>query len=347
MGKVKRMSLLPMRIAIIGCGAVTEQFHLPASVNLPECQVVALVDRNLERARTLARQYGVPNAVADWSEIQNEVDLALIATPPNSHAAIGVPLLQRGVHILCEKPLSLTIDEGQQMLQAAAEGRATLAVGLVRRFYPSFQALKRIVEQGQLGPIRDITVEEGGDFSWPTQTGYMFRREGGGGVLFDSGSHSVDLILWLMGDVRGVTYYDDALGGVESNARLELQFADGATGLFCLSRTRGYTNTLRVTGACGWAQVGVGEINKITVCLPGGLGRRSEPVTLAGSAHIKTMQDAFVDQLRDAIDSARHGRPPCVSGLDGVRALELIRRCYSQKGARPMPERLPLPGGVW
>src|SRR5512143_581759 len=113
------------------------------------------------------------------------------------------------------------------MLQAAEESRATLAVGLVRRFYPSFQTLQRMILQGQLGPIRDITVEEGGDFSWPTQTGYMFRREGGGGVLFDSGSHSIDMLLWLMGDVNNVTYCDDALGGVESNARLELQFAGG------------------------------------------------------------------------------------------------------------------------
>jgi predicted dehydrogenase len=335
-----------MRVAMIGCGAVTEQMHLPASVQVPGCNLVALVDRNLERARTLAAQYGVPRIAADYTEIQSDIDLALIATPPSSHAAIGVPLLKRGVHVLCEKPLSVTAEEAQRMIDAAQEGRAVLAVGLVRRFYPSFRALKAMVLRGQFGALREIRVEEGGEFSWPTQTGYMFRREGGGGVLFDTGAHSVDLILWLMGEVADVHYCDDALGGVESNARLELEFSNGATGLFRLSRTRGFSNTLRVTGTRGWAQVGLGDINKLTVCLPGGLGGHAEPVALTAGC-LKNLTAAIADQLRDAIQSAREERAPYVSGQDGLRVTELIRRCYAQKEARPMPARLPMPGTVW
>src|SRR5262249_35614124 len=97
----------PVRVALIGCGAIAESMHLPILAGHEEIRLVALVDRNLERARQLAEGYAVAQVVADAAELRGgEVDAAIIATPPFHHAPCALALMERGIHVLVEKPMA-------------------------------------------------------------------------------------------------------------------------------------------------------------------------------------------------------------------------------------------------
>lgn len=133
------MSGAPQRIAVNGCGAVTERGHLPAAARAEKVQVTLLVDKNRSRAEDLARQYKVPHVAEDYTQIWDKADAAIVALPHYLHAPVSIELLRAGCHVLVEKPMALSSGECDQMLEAARAGNAVLAVGLmpVSRSQPS------------------------------------------------------------------------------------------------------------------------------------------------------------------------------------------------------------------
>ena len=121
------------RVAIIGCGAVTETHHLPTLTDV-EIKPSVLVDTNVGRAQNLADRFHAARATDDYRSCLDEFDAAIVAAPHASHAPICIDLLRRGIHVLVEKPLATTANECAAINAAAEEGRAVLAVGLMRRF---------------------------------------------------------------------------------------------------------------------------------------------------------------------------------------------------------------------
>jgi predicted dehydrogenase len=121
-----------MKIGIVGCGAVTAKYHLPALQQIAGVRLAALADPALARARELAAQFGVPHAVADYREILDRVDAVVLALPHHLHAPIGIAVLNAGKHVLMEKPLANTVAECDALIAAARGASCILAVGQVR-----------------------------------------------------------------------------------------------------------------------------------------------------------------------------------------------------------------------
>src|SRR5947209_3162210 len=118
-----------VRVAVIGCGAISRQFHLPILAGHEHVTLATLVDRDLKRAEELARGYGVARVVADAAELTaQDVDAAVIATPPFHHAPCAKQLMQRGIHVLVEKPMATSYTDAQAMVRTAQEHGVTLAV---------------------------------------------------------------------------------------------------------------------------------------------------------------------------------------------------------------------------
>jgi predicted dehydrogenase len=176
-------------------------------------------------------------------------------------------------------------------------------------------------------------------FNWPLTSDFFFRRaQAGGGVLIDTGVHTLDQLLWWLGDVSSLSYYDDNCGGVEADCELQLTLRSGAKGIVELSRTRNLRNTAIIRGERAELEVDLGR-NAMT------LRFTDSPVQVvgrgAGGAYPLTVEqtqiDIIADEHADFLQAIRTGQPPAVSGAEGKRSIALIEACYRER----QPLRLP------
>ena len=329
-----------LSVALVGCGAVVEQCHLPAFFRRSDCKVAALVDSNQKRAGQLAERYGIPHSLTDYRGLYElGIDAAIVALPNYLHAPASIDLLEHGIHVLVEKPMALSLSQCNAMIEAAQKKEVTLAVGLMRRFYRSGQLVRSLVQNGTLGQVRSFDVREGRVFNWPLASDFFFRKEAaGGGVLIDTGVHTLDQLLWWLGDADSFEYYDDNYGGVEADCELHLKLRSGAEGIVEVSRTRKLRNTAIIRGERGELEIGLSG-NRAALRFDG------VPLQVAGSAiplhepidseWIQT--DPIAAEQEDFLDAIRRRRSPVVSGLEGSRSVALIEACYRKRQPLKVP----------
>ena len=327
------------RIAVIGCGAVTERGHLPATVKLDRAQVTLLVDKNRSRAEELARRFKVPHVADDYTLTLDQVDAAIVALPHYLHAPVSIDLLKRGIHVLVEKPMALNVAECDAMIEAAQHSGAKLAVGIMRRFLPSYQFVKAIVDTGFLGRIESFDIREGFVYKWPVASDFFFRKEtAGGGVLVDTGAYTMDTVLYWFGNCNSLEYLDDNMGGVEANCEIHLQMENGVEGYVELSRTRDLRNTAIIRGEGGTIEVSV-RSSSISIH-PNGLSSKvvgnvleAQTTALKG----ESLVDLLEAELEDWVEAITSKREPRVPGEEGRKSVALIEACY--KNRKPLELR--------
>jgi predicted dehydrogenase len=227
-----------INIAVVGCGAIVEQQHLPSLARLAaagRCQVTTLVERDPARAARLAERFGIPEVLTDHHDLlaharsraqtgsEPAVDAVVVGLPNHLHAPISIDLLDAGLHVLVEKPVANTVSDCDAMIAAAEKAGVILAVGHMRRFAHAGRFAKWAIDSGLLGQITSFDIQNGFVYAWPVTTDYLWHKEkAGGGVLIDLGVHTLDQMLWWLGDVQSFTYYDDNYGGVEADCRIEV-----------------------------------------------------------------------------------------------------------------------------
>ncbi len=327
-----------VRLAVVGCGAIASLHHLPAIALCDPVEAVVLVDVDAGRARKLAERFGVPEVATDVSGLPGRVDAAIVALPNHLHAPVAIDLLRRGVHVLVEKPMAMNVRECDEMIAAAGDARAVLAVGHEFRFFDSSRLVRNLLRDGLLGEIRHFEMRQGVIPRWPFATDFFLKKEtAGGGVLADYGAHVLDLLLWWLGDWAEVEYWDDAMGGIESDCRMRLTMRSGTAGDVEISRTRNLRNTCVFEGTRATLEVGIWEpdpeirllIDDRTVHLSGRARREDVPgLDFTGS---------FVRQLDDFAAAVRERREPFVPGSEGRRSLELIEACYARRQLLELP----------
>ena len=170
------------RIAIIGCGAVTEKKHLPALAASTRVKVTALMDLDAARVDRLADQFDVPVRARTVADLASHADIALVAVPHHLHARVGVEAMAAGLHAFIEKPLATTMADVALLQDAARRHDRRIGVGLVRRQYASFKLAASVLGSGMLGAIQSFDFREGGVYNWPVATDTTFRRKTAGGV---------------------------------------------------------------------------------------------------------------------------------------------------------------------
>lgn len=324
-----------VRLAVLGCGAVAQIHHLPAISASELAEAAVVVDADAARARTVAERFGVPASATDWREALDGIDAAVIALPNSLHAPVAVDLLRRGVPVLVEKPMALSVAECDEMIAAAEAGGATLAVGLDFRFFDSTRWVKDFLAGGILGELRGFDLRQGVIPRWPFATDFLLRKEtAGGGVLADFGVHVLDLLLVWLGEWEAVDYRDDAEGGIESDCELRLRMRSGLEGSIEISRTRNLRNTCVFEGERGSLEVGIWDPDPPITLRFGGQETRLEG--RAGSSRL-TFQDVFVRQIDDFAAAVRERRDPFVPGREGRRSLELIEACYASRQPLELP----------
>jgi len=218
-----------LKIAIVGCGAMTQNNYLPVIIKMIPKDNIYLVEPNELLLKDVSNTFAIKNNYKSHKDLPIEIDIAIIVTPHYLHKEISVDLMRKGINVFCEKPMALSIEESEEIIKVAEETKSIFRVAQIRRFFHSSQMVKQLIQSGNLGKIKKVDIEEGMDYNWPTTSGFFFNRKySGGGVLFDTGAHVLDLLLWWFDTQNfNIDYYeDDSLGGVEAKCSLGLSSKD-------------------------------------------------------------------------------------------------------------------------
>ena len=340
----------PIRVALVGCGAVSRLYYAPALAELErraQLQVAAMFDPDPASVDHLHAAFPASVRVNGLDDLSaSRIDLAIIASPPRFHAEQAIVLLRAGLAVLCEKPMATTVVEAEAMIEAARAARRPLAIGLVRRFFPATRMIHDLLSLDRLGQIRSFACLEGDRFRWPARSISSFERTGRqGGVLLDIGVHLLDLLIWWWGPPVEVFYEDDATGGLEVNCRLRLTFAQGFSGEVRLSRDWPLPNCYVIEGSDGWLSWPVNEADWLDVGFRGHgyafRGRLHEPggnpLRSTVGSPASTFAQSFVNQLSNVLGAARGVMPLIVPAEQALESLKLIEHCYRHRGLMDMP----------
>ncbi len=312
-------------IAVIGCGAIAERYHLPALAADPDVlERLVLVDRAEDRAQSLAERFGATRWAGDYREHLSQLDGAIVAVPPALHHPIAMDLLSHGVHVLCEKPLAGTPDEARQMVEQAAGCGVTLSVNHTRRLFPAYAKIRELLAEGALGELVSITYHDGTEFDWPAASAFHFRS-GSRGVLLDTGIHGLDTICWWLGGrPELVSAETDSFGGPESVAHVRMRH--GACDVeLKLSWFNPLDNCYEIVGRHGRIRGGLEDWDRVTIEYTDGR-RKRVPVECTAEKYNdfgRLMIDNFTLVATDRAE-------PLVPGHDVVAPLELMDECYEK-----------------
>src|SRR5215831_4971936 len=194
----------PLHFAIIGCGRIAQRHaeHISKTGKL-----IATCDTVVEKAKALADPYQACSfqVVDDMLRKVKDIDVVSVCSPNGLHAEHTIKALQAGFHVLCEKPMALTVQDCGDMITAAERANKRLFIVKQNRFNPPVAAVKKVIEEGKLGKIYSIQL----NCFWNRNEAYYKNSWKGtksldGGTLFTQFSHFVDLLYWMIGDVKEV-----------------------------------------------------------------------------------------------------------------------------------------------
>jgi predicted dehydrogenase len=193
----------PVRIGLVGAGAVVQVAHLPVLKRLKNVQLAAICDVDLPKARALAERFAIRDVFDDIEDLlaHEQVDALLIATPNHLHEPHILAALAANAHVLVEKPVALTATGAQKVAKAAEKRDRVVMAGMTHRYRPDAQAVRSFVQSGELGEIDSVRA------SWHVARfaraalGWRQRKdEAGGGAMLDLGLTMLDLCFWLAGN---------------------------------------------------------------------------------------------------------------------------------------------------
>ena len=196
-----------VRVGIIGAGQIAQNAHIPGYKAQSGVELVAVCDVIPGKAAQVAQEHGIPRAYDGTAEMlkKEKLDAVSVCTPNFAHKEATLAALGADLHVLCEKPIALSLEQGRQMVEAARAAGKILQIGLHQRFETESQVLKRYVDAGDLGDIyygEATLLRRRGIPSWGVFTQKALQ---GGGALIDIGVHTLDKTMWLMGNPRPVS----------------------------------------------------------------------------------------------------------------------------------------------
>jgi predicted dehydrogenase len=263
------------------------------------------------------------------SELPPDTDAALVAVPNALHAPISIDLLGRGIHVLCEKPMAITVEACGKMVEASREKGSVLMVGHHKRFVPSVRAAKKLLDAGRLGTIRSVTGSMGMPRTWRNRTAFNLDPSlAGGGVLMDNGVHLIDLVLWLIGEMDVLKC--DTLcehSTLEDEAKMEFLTDKRIAGVLRLSDRRVLPNVFRVEGEDGFLEFDTYDSPSLTI-----FSRRAPACRSNGSIAFKWPSTSPYKQQLEYFTGRVKGTEllSLNSGEEAMRTVAIITEAYKE-----------------
>ena len=245
---------MAIKVGIIGCGKIAQVRHIPEYAANPHAEVYGFYDINLARAQALAAQYG-GKAYASYEELLADpaIEAVSVCAANHVHAEITIAALKAGKHVLCEKPMAVTLAECEAMVAAAQESGKYLMIGQNQRLAKAHAKAKELIEQGAIGKVLTFRTifGHGGPETWSVDPGkntwFFDKTKAAMGAMADLGIHKTDMIQYVLGSKivktqAVLTTLDkrDATGGligVDDNAICIYQMENGVIGTMTASWT--------------------------------------------------------------------------------------------------------------
>jgi predicted dehydrogenase len=321
-------------IALIGCGAATTSYYIPALKKLPEiCKHLILVDSNLARAKAVGEELGSSRFTNNYAEILDRVQGVIIAVPHFLHYSISMDCLRRRVHVFCEKPVAVTGGELRSMIDEAACNGVALCVNNTRRMFPNFRHIKQMLASGELGMLQTLRMLQGEKFGWQSLTGfYVDPTISSKGVLLDLGAHLLDLACWWLGEKpQIVQFQDDSFGGPESVAYVRAKTRDCRLDIK-LNRLSDIKSYYAFQGTKGVVECNPDDWGMLKWTPKG--GRTTEMTFPSQERTYKEFVGTLVDNFLAVIEGKEK---PLIQGTDVCPSIELIDECYSKRQRFSLP----------
>lgn len=331
-------SVLPVesapRIAMIGCGAIADEYYLPALSRYPSVlEKLVLIDRNEVQAQKLATKFKVRTWLTDYRQVLGEVDGAIVAAPTHLHHPICIEFLCRGVSVLCEKPLVESGAKAREVVELARRHGASLAVNYLQRLIPSFAKVKEMLSNRTLGEPLSIRYSVCEEFKWPTVSGFYFNSPvTSRGVLRDRGAHAIDHICWwLGGKPKLIASWNDSFGGSEAVA--QVRFERGrCMGQVRLSWLATFPSSFEIICEGGTVAGDVYDYLSLVEYTETGRKRR-----IILQSKERTKLDIASKFINNFIDVIRGRAEPLVAGSEVIDSIEFIDECYAAASPFEMP----------
>ncbi len=197
-----------LRVAIIGCGNIANNSHIPNYLANENVEIKYFCDIIPEKADAAVKKFGCGKAIYDYKEIVNndDLDAVSVCTHNDFHSIISIDFMKAGKDVLCEKPAARTLPEALEMQKTAQECDKILSIGVVNRFNDSVNRVKKLIEDGELGDVFHVYASFRAHRSIPGLGGDFTNSAcSGGGALIDWGVHYIDLIMYCCGDPTPLT----------------------------------------------------------------------------------------------------------------------------------------------
>jgi predicted dehydrogenase len=313
-----------MRVAVIGLAGVGA-VHVDRWSAVPDARLVSVCDIVPKIAQEVASKYGV-KAFASAEEMLDKEDLTAISicTPPKSHLELTRMAAERGVHLLCEKPMASSISDCQAMIDVCKARRVVLQIGHKKRFLPPLVRLKELAE-GQFGPIRYMVHR----YPHPgmSEKDWFWAEDDGGGPILENAVHAADILGFLMGDVErvyaeGGTFFAPHRKPQIDCAMFTLRFKNGAIGMVSAGMVS--------VGGFSFEDFYVANENGVAEAT-GGFDRletlryafRKDPKNVRHESYPNF--DSFRAEIEHFIECVKTGSEPRASGEAGMKAVAICR----------------------
>ncbi len=337
---------MTLGFAIVGCGMIA-RFHARALAEVPQAKLVALVSRNPANARGLAEAVGVRcDIYSDLAPIldRRDVHVVIVTTPSGAHLEPAVAAANAGKHVVVEKPLEITLERCDRIIDACDRNQVQLCTIFPSRCGHANMVLKGLVDSGRFGRLTlgETTCKWWRPQSYYDEGGWKGTKTlDGGGALMNQAIHNVDLLSWLMGRVTHVSGFTATLAHerieVEDTAVACLRFASGALGVIQATTSvhPGYPKTIAIHGDRGTVVVEQDDVLRWDLTpetewdramkeqfaqKTGASGGSSNPAAISHAGHAR--------QLTNFVWAIVTGNEPRVDGREGRKAVEIILAIY-------------------
>lgn len=308
----------PIRIALLGAGFITD-FHARAVIENPAAELVAAANWRPASLAALAQRHGIARTTLEWEQLvgDSDVDAVVIATPNVLHAEQAIAFLEAGQHVLVEKPMAMTVAEGELMVAAAHGSGAELMVAHCWRFHPDVRALRERIAAGELGEVVK-TRGYGVHVRWGPAGWFTQRQLAGGGALADMGVHAIDTARFLLGgpSPAGVSAAIGTRYGsydVDDDAILLIRWDNGTNSIvesgWWQPHAAGLEADTEIYGTDGYARVFA----------------FTEPPT---DTYEHCPQSMYTTQMSEFITAISERRQPSPSGEDGLVVMRVLDEAY-------------------
>ena len=329
-----------MKIGMIGSGLQAKR-RGPVLQDIQGDDLVLIASRRIERAKALSESLGC-EATNDWKQViaRPDIEAVLVLTPPHIHAEMSIEAMRAGKHVLCEKPLSRTLEEAQNMVEVAKQEGVVLKCGFNHRHHPGIKQAKELLDQGAIGKPCFIRSRYG--IGARPEYHQEWRADSevvSGGQLMEQGIHIIDLARWFVGDFVEVsafveTRYLESIAPLEDNAFVLLRSANGTVASLHSSLTQ-WKNlfSFEVFGEEGYVSVeGLGggyDTERLIFGKKDLYAPFSEQIT-----EFRGGDRSWLEEWKEFANAIEEKREPLGSALDGAEGLRLAFAAYDSSKTR-------------